>query len=190
MDFGTSWLLAQAIDGQAPMEGAPHTRRQMCHSARAAQIINGASSTIRTMAVRPTLQLGDPLLRTPCHNVSDTGGPDLHRLAEDLSDTLADWVNRTGYGRGIAAPQIGEPVRVVYLTMGSPQTLINPTITAHSSATWEVWDACLSFSVEFFCKVRRFHHRGCRSWIAGRQPANPAGRRRVWRTAAARDRPP
>jgi len=88
--------------------------------------------------------------------VSDTGGPDLHRLAEDLSDTLADWVNRTGYGRGIAAPQIGEPVRVVYLTMGSPQTLINPTITAHSSATWEVWDACLSFSVEFFCKVRRF----------------------------------
>jgi hypothetical protein len=96
------------------------------------------------MAVRPTLQLGDPLLRSPCHNVSDTSGPDLHRLAEDLSDTLADWVNRTGYGRGIAAPQIGEPARVVYLTMGSPQALINPTITAHSSATWEVWDAYLS----------------------------------------------
>jgi peptide deformylase len=40
--------------------------------------------------------------------------------------------------------------------MGSPQILVNPVITAHSSATWELWDACLSFSVEFFCKVRRF----------------------------------
>ena len=75
------------------------------------------------MAVRPTLQLGDPLLRTPCRKVGDTSGVDIRQLAEDLSDTLADWVARAGYGRGIAAPQIGEPV---------------------------------SFSVEFFCKVRRF----------------------------------
>ena len=108
------------------------------------------------MAVRPTLQLGDPLPRTPCRKVGDTSGVDIRRLAQDLSDTLADWVARTGYGRGIAAPQIGEPVRVVYLTMGSPQLLVNPVITAHSSATWELWDACLSFSVAFFCRVRRF----------------------------------
>jgi len=134
----------------------------MCHSVRAAQIINGASSTMRTMAVRPTLQLGDPLLRTPCHNVTDTGGPDLHRLAEDLSDTLADWVNRTGYGRGIAAPQIGEPIRVVYLTMGSPQTLINPTITAHSSATWGGVGRLPKLLSRVLLQGPPLHHRGCR----------------------------
>jgi peptide deformylase len=108
------------------------------------------------MAVKPTLQLGDPLLRAPCQQVRDTNAPELRRLAGDLSDTLADWVARTGYGRGIAAPQIGAPVRVIYLSMGSPQTLVNPVITAYSASTWEVWDACLSFSVEIFCKVRRF----------------------------------
>ena len=108
------------------------------------------------MTIKSTLQLGDPLLRAPCQQVRDAGAPEFRRLADDLSDTLADWVARTGYGRGIAAPQIGAPVRVIYLTMGSPQTLVNPVITAHSASTWEVWDACLSFSVEIFCKVRRF----------------------------------
>jgi peptide deformylase len=63
------------------------------------------------MAVRPTLQIGDPLLRTPCRKVGDTSGVDIRQLAQDPSDALADWVARTGYGRGIAAPQIGEPVR-------------------------------------------------------------------------------
>jgi peptide deformylase len=76
-------------------------------------------------------------------------------LAADLADTLADWVQRTSYGRGIAAPQIGVPVRVVYLNFDGPELLVNPVITARSAETWEPWDACLSFSVEIFCRVRR-----------------------------------
>jgi peptide deformylase len=108
------------------------------------------------MVVKPTLQLGDPLLRASCQEVRDASAPQVRQLAGDLSDTLAGWVACTGYGRGIAAPQIGAPVRVIYLAMGSPQALVNPVITARSAATWEVWDACLSFSVEIFCKVRRF----------------------------------
>jgi len=44
------------------------------------------------MAVRPTPQLGDPLLRTPCRKVGGTSGVGIHQLAQDLSDTLADWV--------------------------------------------------------------------------------------------------
>jgi uncharacterized protein YndB with AHSA1/START domain len=64
-------------------------------------------------------------------------------------------LGRTGYGRGIAAPQIGVPVRVVYLDFAGPELLINPVITTRSAETWEPWDACLSFSVEIFCKVRR-----------------------------------
>jgi peptide deformylase len=121
------------------------------------------------MTIKPVLQLGDPLLRAPGQDVPDTDTPQLRRLAGDLSDTLADWVTRTGYGRGIAAPQIGAPARVIYLTLGSPQTLVNPVIT-HSATTWQVWDACLSFSVEIFCQVRRY------TWVDVAYQA-PDGRR-------------
>lgn len=107
------------------------------------------------MAVKPTLQLGDPLLRRPCAEVSDPGSPETRGLVTDLADTLADWVRRTGYGRGIAAPQIGASVRLVYLNVDRPWVLVNPVITARSESGWEPWDACLSFSVEIFCKVRR-----------------------------------
>jgi peptide deformylase len=107
------------------------------------------------MTVQSTLQLGDPLLRSRCREVPDAGDPAIERLGADLADTLADWVQRTSYGRGIAAPQIGVPVRVVYLNFDGPKLLVNPVIVARSAETWEPWDACLSFSVEIFCRVRR-----------------------------------
>ncbi len=107
------------------------------------------------MTVQTVLQLGDPLLRSRCRELSGAAGPPIDALATDLADTLADWVRRTSYGRGIAAPQIGVPVRAVYLNFDGPKLLINPEITARSAQTWEPWDACLSFSVEIFCRVRR-----------------------------------
>lgn len=107
------------------------------------------------MTVVATLQLGDPLLRTPCEEVPDPAAPEIAVLTTDLADTLRDWVERTGYGRGIAAPQIGSSRRVVYLDIDRPWVLINPVIVARSKTTWEPWDACLSFSVEIFCKVTR-----------------------------------
>jgi peptide deformylase len=107
------------------------------------------------MAVRPTVQLGDPLLRTPCVELTDLNAPETRRLADDLRDTLADWVRRTTYGRGIAAPQIGAGVRMVYSTLGEHRVLVNPVITVRSAETWTPWETCLSFSVEFFGKARR-----------------------------------
>jgi len=107
------------------------------------------------MTAQPTLQLGDPLLRSRCREIADAGDPALGGLAADLADTLADWVQRTSYGRGIAAPQIGVPVRAVYLNFDGPRLLVNPVIVKQSAETWEPWDACLSFSVEIFCRVRR-----------------------------------
>lgn len=107
------------------------------------------------MPVRSTVQLGDPALRVPAAEVPDPGSAQTARTAADLADTLADWVARTGYGRGIAAPQIGVPHRIVHLHLDTPWTLVNPRIVGRSEETWEPWDACLSFSVQFFCKVRR-----------------------------------
>jgi peptide deformylase len=108
------------------------------------------------MTVRPTVQLGDPFLRRVAAPVKHSARADLLALEGDLAETLADWKARTTYGRGIAAPQIGVSQRVVFLNFEGSQLLVNPRITAHSETEWEPWDACLSFSVEFFCRVRRW----------------------------------
>ena len=69
-------------------------------------------------------------------------------LVRDLSDTLAAFRETTGYGRGIAAPQIGVLKRVVFIRMqpvGFCAPLINPEIVWRSERTMELWDDCFSF---------------------------------------------
>jgi peptide deformylase len=56
--------------------------------------------------VRPLTLLGDPLLRTPCAEVTDFG-PELAALVEDLFATMY-----AAQGVGLAANQVGRPVRV------------------------------------------------------------------------------
>jgi peptide deformylase len=109
------------------------------------------------MAIREVLQLGNPALREVAAPVADPGAPEIATLLTDMSDTLAHWRETTGYGRGIAAPQIGVGLRVVFANVDrqTPWPLINPEISAHSIETMEIWDACLSFLCIFF-KVRRF----------------------------------
>ena len=106
------------------------------------------------MPVRPVLQLGDPLLRASATPVADPAAPEIAALVTDLRDTLRHWRETTTYGRGIAAPQIGEPRRVVFLNIDRPWPLINPEIVRASEQTMVVWDACLSFLAIFF-EVRR-----------------------------------
>lgn len=106
--------------------------------------------------IRPILQLGNANLRKKSLPVRDFKSDDLARLIEDLSDTLEDAKKRFGYGRGIAAPQIGELKRVFFIDApGFRSPLINPKIALASDATFEVWDSCFSFNVEFFVLVDR-----------------------------------
>ena len=109
------------------------------------------------MAICEVLQLGNPTLREPAERVADPGTPEIAALLADMSDTLDHWRLTTGYGRGIAAPQIGVARRVVFVNVDrqTPWLLINPEIVAQSAETMEIWDACLSFLCIFF-KVRRF----------------------------------
>ena len=99
------------------------------------------------MAIRTLLQLGDPRLREVAQPVTDPTAPEIASLLQDLADTLAHWRATTGYGRGIAAPQIGSGLRVIFLQLpgAEPWPLINPQITWRSPETMLVWDACLSF---------------------------------------------
>jgi peptide deformylase len=109
-----------------------------------------------SMAMRTVLQLGDPGLREIASRVVDPVAPEISALVEDLSDTLAYWKKTTGYGRGIAAPQIGAGVRVIFLQLpgAEPWPLVNPEITERSEEKIIVWDACLSF-LSIFMQVER-----------------------------------
>jgi peptide deformylase len=108
------------------------------------------------VAIRTVLQLGDPGLREVAKKVGDPGAAEIRTLVEDLSDTLAYWRKTTGYGRGIAAPQIGANVRLIFLRLPgeAPWPLVNPEIAWRSAEKIVVWDACLSF-LSIFMQVER-----------------------------------
>lgn len=108
------------------------------------------------MAVRTVLQLGDPELREIAARVKDPTTTETRELVTDLADTLAHWRNTTGYGRAIAAPQIGRLLRVIFLQLpgADPWPLLNPTIIERSKEKIVVWDACLSF-LSIFMQVER-----------------------------------
>src|SRR5882762_8332475 len=109
------------------------------------------------MGIRTVLQLGDPALRAVAAPVEVATAPGIRALVEDLADTLAYWRNTTGYGRAIAAPQIGELVRVIFLQLpgAEPWPLVNPEIIWKSGEKIVVWDACLSF-LSIFMQVERY----------------------------------
>jgi len=108
------------------------------------------------MPVRSIIQLGNPLLREKCARVVDPARPEVASLVRDLADTLAHSRATTGYGRAIAAPQIGVLQRVIFLKLpdADPWPLINPEIIARSKEKITVWDACLSFLC-IFMQVER-----------------------------------
>ncbi|MGH8946168.1 MAG: peptide deformylase, partial [Acidimicrobiia bacterium] len=71
--------------------------------------------------------------------------PHLEKEIAQLHDTLTDFQRHRGYGRAIAAPQIGIMKRLVAMNLGAePLTLINPEISEASDERFTVWDDCMS----------------------------------------------
>src|SRR5438128_532878 len=100
------------------------------------------------MSGREILQLGNPLLWQSSAAVSDVQPSDVQAIIRDLSDTLAGFRERTGFGRGIAAPQIGALQRIIFIRMqpaGFAGALVNPAIVWSSTERMELWDDCFSF---------------------------------------------
>jgi peptide deformylase len=108
------------------------------------------------MPVRPVIQLGNPLLRETATRVGLPSSPEIQTLVQDMADTLAHWRASTGYGRGIAAPQLGVLQRVVFLKLPGEDAwpFINPEIISRSAEKVVVWDGCLSF-LSIFMQVER-----------------------------------
>lgn len=105
------------------------------------------------MAARRILQLGDPVLREVSRPVAEPR--EAETVLRDLEDTLAEFRQIHGFGRGISAIQIGEPVRVIFLQVeGVRYPLINPEFTAKSEELFELWDDCFSFP-DLMVRLRR-----------------------------------
>jgi peptide deformylase len=91
------------------------------------------------------LQLGNPLLRKRSQEVTGLKAEEFLAHAHRLEATLSAFRTRYGFGRAIAAPQIGVPRRFLALDLGTPELIINPQITWRSEETFTLWDDCMSF---------------------------------------------
>lgn len=103
----------------------------------------------------PVLLLGDPRLRVPCAPVGPVPSAEFLEEVEGLKSALREFRAEHGFGRGIAAPQIGIPKRLIALNLGKGGFVIaNPVITWRSEETFTLWDDCMSFP-DLLCRVER-----------------------------------
>jgi peptide deformylase len=104
------------------------------------------------MAVRPIVKMGTPSLfeKSLPWPANKFDSSELHALLADMKDSM-----HAAKGAGLAAPQIGQNVRVVIFEVNNnprypnrepiPFTvLINPVITPVSDETDLDWEGCLS----------------------------------------------
>jgi len=102
------------------------------------------------MAVRAILRMGDPRLLQISAPVEHFGTPALRELVADMQETMI-----AARGAGLAAPQVGEPLRVVIFGGGPtprypdaeavPYTaLVNPLLEPLGDEQVEDWEGCLS----------------------------------------------
>lgn len=100
--------------------------------------------------IREVLRMGDARLLARSEEVTRFGTSELRELLVDMRDTMAHM-----NGAGLAAPQIGVPLRVVIFgaraNSGGPDrddipetVLINPIIEPLGALTADDWEGCLS----------------------------------------------
>ncbi|WP_185985482.1 peptide deformylase [Aureimonas mangrovi] len=106
------------------------------------------------MTIKPLIILPDPLLRqvsAPVERVDDA----VRRLADDMLETMYD-----APGIGLAAIQIGEPIRMLVIDVSkedeekTPLTFVNPEIVERSDALSVYEEGCLSIP-DYYAEVER-----------------------------------
>jgi peptide deformylase len=106
------------------------------------------------MSIKPLIILPDPVLRQVSKPVSQVDAP-LLKLADDMLETMYD-----APGIGLAAIQIGEPLRMLVIDLAkegeppAPQLFINPEIveTGEERSVYE--EGCLSIP-DYYAEVER-----------------------------------
>ena len=102
------------------------------------------------MSIQPIRLFGDPVLTTPAAAVMDFD-KELRTLVQDLTETMLE-----APGAGLAAPQIGVPLRVfVWDVDEAIGHLINPTLDL-SAELQDGEEGCLSFPALSYETPRAF----------------------------------
>ncbi|MEO1261199.1 MAG: peptide deformylase [Bacteroidota bacterium] len=104
--------------------------------------------------LKDLLLLGDPRLYEICEEVEKSELPLVAGWVADLHQVMEEVRTRYGFGRGIAAPQLGIMKRLFYLNIDRPMVIINPELSELSEDRFELWDDCMSFP-NLLVKVKR-----------------------------------
>jgi peptide deformylase len=105
------------------------------------------------MSIRRIAEVGDPVLRERAREVSreELASPTIQRLIDDLIET-----KRSANGTGIAANQVGEPLRIAVAEVQAPNprypykppipltVMVNPVVEPLDEEMVEINEGCLS----------------------------------------------
>jgi peptide deformylase len=106
------------------------------------------------MAIRPLVILPDPVLRQVSKPVERVDAA-LRTFADDMFETMYD-----APGIGLAAIQVGEPLRMLVIDLAkegdpkAPQIFINPEILSSSDSRSTYEEGCLSIP-DYYAEVER-----------------------------------
>lgn len=110
---------------------------------------------IQSAHVATVLRLGDARLRRIAQPVLDFSDPAFVSGSSALVATLGEFRRRNGFGRAIAAPQIGIAQRFIAVDLGDgPFLVVNPHVVERTDDIFTMWDDCMSFP-DLLVKVAR-----------------------------------
>lgn len=106
---------------------------------------------------REILLLGDPKLYEVSEEVKREELESLRPVFADMFDCIRGIRRDYGFGRAIAAPQIGVQKRVICMLTDKPYVIINPELEFVGNEMMELLDDCMSFP-KLLVRVRRYRH--------------------------------
>ncbi len=106
---------------------------------------------------RKILLLGDPKLYEISPKVDREELEELRPVFEDMFDCIKGIRRDYGFGRAIAAPQIGVMKRLICILTDKPYVIINPELEFIGDEMIELMDDCMSFP-SLLVRVRRYRH--------------------------------
>lgn len=106
---------------------------------------------------REILLLGDPRLYEVSEEVKQEELEQMRAVFTDLFDCIKGIRRDYGFGRAIAAPQIGVRKRLICMLTDRPYVILNPSLRFVGDEMMEVMDDCMSFP-NLLVRVRRCRH--------------------------------
>ncbi len=106
---------------------------------------------------REILLLGDPRLYEISEEVKREELELLKPVVTDLFDCIKGIRRDYGFGRAIAAPQIGVRKRLICILTDRPYVIINPSLEFVGDEKMELMDDCMSFP-NLLVRVQRYRH--------------------------------